>query len=159
MKKGKIILGLFLFSLVFFLLGYFRNYIFLTINDRASALYYNSPSPPLNGILSIFQSYNYSDLITAKWALTFLFTFLFAILSAITIYFVFNEKKYIYILLTLYAIIFVVSLLFILIGKLFTPFFYHGFNISRSLAHLEQSPVITIVLVLAIYYSKKLTKA
>jgi hypothetical protein len=149
---------LFLFSLCFFLLGYFRNYIFLTVNDRASALYYNSPSPPLNGILSILESYTYNGLITVKWILTFLFTFLFSILSAVTIYFVFKERKYIYTSFAIYTLVFIISLLFILIGKLFISFFYHGFNISRSLAHLEQSPVITIVLLLAIYYSRKTRK-
>jgi hypothetical protein len=155
MKKGRTTILFLLFAICFFTLGYFRNYIFLTVNDRASSVYYNTPSPPMTGIFTIFQSYNYNTLVTAKWVLTFLFTLLFTGLSAFSMHVVFHQRKYTNICLVFNGLIFALSLLFIAAGKMIYVFANYGFNISRSLAHLEQSPIITIILLLAVYYHKQ----
>jgi hypothetical protein len=154
-KKGKLLFILFLAGLAFFALGYFRNYMFLAINDRASALYYHTDSPQLNGLLRMFQYYDYNGLITAKWVLTFIFTVLFSVLSVLTVYAIFRNKQNLYLSIGMNAFVFIISLLFILPGKLFPAFASHGFSISRSLAHLVQSPIITLILLLAIYFNRK----
>ena len=154
MKKGRNIVLLLLFACCFFTLGYFRNYIFLTVNDRAAALMYNAQSPPMNGILSIFKSYTYTELITAKWILTFLFTVFFTALSALTVYIVFRNQHYTTVSLVFNGAIFICSLLFIACANLVQVFAHNGFIVSRSLEHFVQSPVPTIVIVLAIYYQK-----
>jgi len=156
MKKGKNILLLLFFACCFFILGYFRNYIFLTVNDRAAALVYNAQSPPMNGILSIFRSYTYTELITAKWILTFLFTVIFTALSAFTVYITFRNQQYRTVSIIFNGAIFICSLLFIGVATLVPAFARNGFIMSRSLEHFVQSPVPTIVIVLAIYYQKRM---
>ena len=157
MSRSKKAFVLILSGIAFFALGYFRNYIFLSINDRVSALYYNSASPPLTGILSIFRNYDYNSMQTVKWVLTCIFAVLFAALSVLTIYWLFHDKQFVFITSGLYAFIFILSLLFMLSGKIFTMFSTHGFGIARSLAHLEQSPVITFIMVLAVYFTKRIS--
>ncbi len=158
MRSRKIIIGLLFFSVCFFLLGYFRNYIFLSLNERASALYYNSPSPPLNGILSIFKSFSYDNILTAKWVLTFLFIAIYGIFTAIVIYFAYRKSTYVYLSLAGYFLLCLLSIIFAIAGKIITPFSRHGFNISRSLAHIGQSPVIIIIIFLGIYYYNEKNK-
>ena len=155
MKKGRILFYLVLFSFSFFLLGYFRNFIFLNINERSSLLYYKSAYSPLPTLLSMFESYDYNRLVAVKWMFTLSFTITYAILSAVTLYTIFKERDASFIALGLYAFVFTISLLFMIIGRLFLSFYLHGFNISRNLIHFEQSPVITLVLLLGIYYYKK----
>jgi hypothetical protein len=155
MKKGKAAFLLILFAFSFFALGYFRNYIFLAVNDRAAALYYHGESHPLNGILSIFKSFSYANLITIKWVLTFLFSLLFTILSGVTIYSVFQSKHYVYVSVAFNSLVFIFSLLFIAIGEIIHPFLNQAFVISRSISHFEQSPILTIILLSAIFFDKK----
>ena len=152
--KKKI--SIFLFILCFFILGYFRNYVFLSVNNRASALYYNEPTFVLSGFLSTFNKYSYNDLITVKWVLTLLFTLLFTFLSLATVYTIFRTRTYNYLCLGLNIFIFIISIFFILSGKIFSSFSNNGFVISRSLTHLEQSPIITFIIVMAVYYQRRL---
>jgi len=156
MKKANRILIFFLFASSFFILGYFRNYVFLSINNRASALYYNEPTFMLSGFLGIFNKYSYNDLITVKWVLTLLFTLLFTFLSLATVSTIFRSRTYNYLCLGINIFIFIVSMSFILAGKVFSSFSANGFIISRSFIHLEQSPIITLIIVMAIYYQNKL---
>ncbi len=155
MKKGRIAIGLILFSCSFFLLGYFRTYVFLNINERASLIYFKEQYPPFPGFLGAFEAYSYAQLNNLKWVLTFLFTITFASVSAFAIYVAFKQKALTYLTLGLYGFVFLISLLFMAIGLAYSPFYTHGFNISRSLIHFEQTPMIAIVLFLSIYYYKK----
>ncbi len=154
MKKGRTLFYLILFSLCFFFLGYFRNFIFLNINERASLLYYKSAYPPLPGFMNMFESYNYNQLVTAKWILTLSFTLIYALVSATSLYLVFNARQVAFIALGLYGLLFTISLVFIILGRVFLQFYIHGFSISRNITHFQQSPVITIVLLLGVYYYK-----
>ena len=155
MKKRKIITGLILFSLSFFLLGYFRSYVFLYLNARASLIYYHEPYTALPSVLSMFESFDYNKLLITKWLLTFMFSFLFGALSTLAIFFAFKEKKYVYLTIVSYTLVFIISLLFMLAGRLYPPFYHHCFNIARSLAHFQQSPMTAIVLLMSIYYYKR----
>jgi hypothetical protein len=154
-KRSKLITGLVLFSLSFFLLGYFRSYTFLYLNARASLIYYHEPYTALPPVLQMFESFDYGKLLITKWLLTFLFSFLFGILSVLAVFFTFLEKKYIYLTLASYALVFIISLLFMLAGRLYPPFYHHCFNIARSLAHFQQSPMTAIILLMSIYYYKQ----
>jgi hypothetical protein len=154
LKKGGILFYLILFSLCFFFLGYFRNFIFLNINERASLLYYKSAYPQFPSFMNMFESYNYNQLVTAKWILTFSFTLIYSLLSATALYVVFNQRQVAFITLGLYGLLFIISLIFIISGRIFLQFYVHGFSISRNITHFQQSPVITIVLLLGVYYYK-----
>jgi hypothetical protein len=143
------------FAAVFFILGYFRNFIFLSINNRASALYYNEPSFVLSGILSFFNQFSYKDLITLKWILTFLFSVFFTLLSLATVSTLFHNQQYNSLCLILNIFVIVISVIFIFSGRFIASFSNSGFVISRSLIHLEQSPIITLIMVMAIYYHNK----
>jgi hypothetical protein len=154
LKKDRVFFYLILFALGFFLLGYFRNFIFLNINERASLLYYHSAYPPLPYFMGMFEAFDYNKLVTLKWVLTLLFTVLYVLLSAITLYTIFNDRSAAFIALSLYSLLFLVSFAFVIAGRIFTQFYIHAFNISRNLTHFEQSPVITLMLLLGVYYYK-----
>jgi hypothetical protein len=152
MKKSKVIIGLVIFSVSFFMLGYFRSYVFLYLNARTSLIYYHEPYTALPPVLHMFESFDYGKLLLSKWLLTFLFTFLFGILSVTSIFFAFRQKKYTLLTIIVYALIFIASLLSMLVGRIYPSLYSHCFEISRGLEHFQQSPVITIALLLSIYY-------
>jgi hypothetical protein len=155
-KKSRVITGLAIFSLSFFLLGYFRSYVFLYLNARASLIYYHEPYTALPPVLSMFESFDYGKLLTSKWLLTFLFTFLFGTLAVLSIFFAFRQKKYTILTIVVYALIFMVSLLSIMVGRFYPPLYSHCFEISRGLEHFQQSPMIAIILLLSIYYFRQM---
>lgn len=155
MNKNKTILQLVLFSLCFFVLGYFRYAVFLNINERASLIYYKSTYPALPSFLSTFEHYNYADLIYLKWAFTLSFTLLYALLSAYALKVVFNARTHAYTALGFYGFLFLISMLFVITATLIPTFNAHGYNIARSLSHFEQSPIIALLLLIAIYAYKR----
>jgi len=144
-----------LLAILFFFLGYYRNNVFVSINERMACLYWRTAYPPLKGPLALFESCTYDTLITIKWLLTFGFTLVFTLLSIYTLNAVFKSRMYTQLCIVVYAGLFAVSLLFMVADKLIPGFNVHGYNISRSLMHLAQSPVLTFVLLLGIYFYRK----
>jgi|SRR6185312_4638530 len=142
-------------AFVFFFLGYYRNNVFVALNERMSCLYWHSAYPPLTGPLSIFESSSYSTLIVVKWIFTFGFTFVFALISAYTLRTIYGNWSYTKVCFAVYGAVFAVSLLFMVADRVIPGFNVHGYNIARNIMHLAQSPILAGIMLLGIYVYQK----
>ena len=70
----KVLIGLSVVGVV--LLGFFREFIFIHINEHLFALWYDEPSRALQS-LPILEIFDYETLYASKWILTVLFAGLF----------------------------------------------------------------------------------
>jgi hypothetical protein len=154
MKARRLIIAIALIC-AFYFLGYIRNYIFVTINGQASATYYNSPAPPLNGFMTFIGSKNYNWLLNLKWVLTLSFTVIYCSLSMLSVFLLTRNKSFAKISLLLYAFLLVVSASFMAIGYVIYSFSPHAYSLARSIMHLGQSPLITLLILAGLYFYKK----
>jgi len=154
MKKNTIPLAL----LIIFccLLGYFRNFVFLSINSQMSSVYYHDSFPILPSAMQFITHMDYTQLIRLKWILTFLFALIFCITATGSIYLIYKKKIYVFVCIVLYGTLFLVSTIFMLCGYLWNSFSLHAYNIARNIIHIGQSPFTILLLIMVIYYHKRL---
>lgn len=150
-KKGfYIIISIF----VFFLLGYFRDYLFVNIND---ALYYISHNSfpvqhSVDNKLTILLELSYSQLYYTKWMLTIIFSAAFLILSMGTLKFFFAKEKYFQPLLFIYIFLIIISSALTLLGILLKDNTW-TYKISRFLMGISQSPLPLMIIIFALKLS------
>lgn len=152
MKARNIAVAI-LFVIAFFALGYFRNFIFLTVNEYASATYYHTQPPTLPGFLSFAADKSYPWLLNLKWVLTFLFLLIYCALSAFTALIVMKQKHIAIYCIIAYSLILSLALLLMGVGYIFHTFSHHAFNIARSIVHLGHSPIPIVLILCGTYFS------
>jgi hypothetical protein len=111
------------------LLGYLRDYIFVSINSSIDS------GADGGGNLSLL-----------KWVLTFLFCVFYLFLTSAFLKVLFNEKKYFILPVLCYALLIGVSLLTAGIGYFFSSF-EHVYPFIRMVMGVAQSPIILMVLI------------
>jgi len=143
-RNAKIITALLV--LLFILTGFFREFVFLNVNEQMRVTYYNSPDNFVSPSMHWLGSISYTSLYYLKWILTAVFILIFAGMAAVIVKLIFQDKKLIRISILTYLLIFATSFLFYLIGALFgnTETTY---AIARFLAGLAESPALLIILV------------
>ncbi len=150
-KSIKILLLIFI-VIIFYLLGYLRNYIFLFLNADAASIWYNEAPLIPPHLLGFTTGMSYEAIERLKWILTFTFYLLFFSVTLITIYLLFRNKVYLRLCAFLYGVLLFISFLFVCTGYAIHNFAMHAYNISRSLMHIGQSPFIPLLLFIIIYY-------
>jgi hypothetical protein len=145
-RKTKLIASCLI--LVFILAGFFREFVFLNVNEQMRVTYYKVSDSHVAPGMTWLNAFSYTTLYYMKWLLTAAFTFLFAILSAITIKVVFNDKKLVRIGIYTYGIVFLASFFFFLVGA-FSGNTETTYSIARFLAGLIESPAMLIILLSA----------
>jgi hypothetical protein len=157
MNKNRLIKisKLVVITILMYFLGYLRNFIFLTINDESSAVYYHDTRPFPPGFMSFISTMDYKHLLQLKLVLTILFAVLFFLIAFLGISMLFKEKKYRQLAAIFYGSLFFISALFVLTGILFPSFSDHAYNISRNLMHIAQSPFTILFLFMIIYYHRR----
>jgi hypothetical protein len=145
-RKTKLIASCLI--LVFILTGFFREFVFLNVNEQMRVTYYKVSDSHVAPGMMWLNAFSYTTLYYMKWLLTAAFTFLFAILSAITIKVVFNDKKLVRIGIYTYGIVFLASFFFFLVGA-FSGNTETTYSIARFLAGLIESPAMLIILLSA----------
>jgi hypothetical protein len=145
-RKTKLIASCLI--LVFILTGFFREFVFLNVNEQMRVTYYKVSDSHVAPGMTWLNAFSYTTLYYMKWLLTAAFTFLFAILSAITINVVFNDKKLVRIGIYTYGIVFLASFFFFLVGA-FSGNTETTYSIARFLAGLIESPAMLIILLSA----------
>jgi len=160
MNQTRLIkISLLVFTLVLvYLLGYFRNFVFETINGQTSAVYYHDTRPVLPGFLEFLSDKDYKCLIRIKTVLTVFFAIAYFLMALLSIHQIYKEKTYNKLCGVFYGSLFLISLLFILIGVIFPSFSDHAFNIARNLMHIAQSPFTILLILMVIYSSKRVLK-
>jgi len=158
MKTRKII-TITLLVCTFYILGYIRYSLFLTVNEQAADVFYHASPPQLNSLLSFLNSKSYNWLLNFKWGLTLLFTIIYCIFSSFSVFILFKNKSYIKICILLYSSMLIVSAIFIGIGYIFQDFSHHAFNLARNIMHLGQSPLITLLILAGLYFYRNFESA
>ncbi|CAG0952712.1 MAG: hypothetical protein HND27_04705 [Bacteroidetes bacterium] len=142
-----------LFFLLIFLVGYFREAVFLVLNT----VIHNYPFP-YNAVYSKPPNFLYeistSHLLLLKWVLTGAFSLLFMAFTMGLIHLYFKHKEYNKLVLWVYALLLVVSGFITLLG-LITGHFEDVYTFSRFVVGLAQSPLTSLVLFVFIYFKSK----
>jgi hypothetical protein len=156
MNKNRLIKlsKLVVITILMYFLGYLRDFIFVTINDESSAVYYHDIRPVLPDFMNFISTMDYKHLLQLKLLFTILFALLFFLIAFFGIYLLFKEKTYRQLCAIFYVSLFLVSSLFVITGIAFPSFSDHAYNISRNLMHIAQSPFTILFLFMVIYYHK-----
>ena len=133
--KKKIFTALLVICII--VLGFLREYIFVSINEKTGM------GPGGSGSLFIW-----------KWVLTFVFSLLYFFLSAAILLALFNSKKYIWLAAGIYAALFIFALIAGACGYLFFSF-EKAYPFVRTILGIAQSPIVMIILVPACFFSVK----
>src|ERR1041385_3056093 len=91
-KSGKKIIIL-LLILFYIAAGFFREFIFLNINEQSRITYYHDTDSHVAASMQWLSGLSYATLYYSKWALTLLFTFFFTFLATVIIRLWFADKK------------------------------------------------------------------
>jgi hypothetical protein len=128
------------------LLGYYRDFVFKTINSVIQAKDYDAQftSPPT---LQFLDRWSYEGLIKLKWALTLLFTLAYLSIALFTVKVVFDKRKYARITIGVYAVVTLLSGLLMLVGHVFEGLSGRMYELSLYLMSTAQSPVILMILI------------
>lgn len=126
-------------------LGFFREFVFLNINEQMRVAYYNSPDSHLAPALSFLGNYGYNTLYYLKWPLTFAFAVLFCALAVFVIRIGFATSHYTRLVIMAFAGVFLLGALLFLAGWLFNSN-ATVYDLSRFLAGLVESPVLLLML-------------
>lgn len=137
---------LILIILALLLLGYYRDFIFRTINSMLQAMDYKADyTPPVS--MKFLKGCSYDALTNLKWLLTLVFSLVYLLLALITMKILFNNRKYRNMTIGVYLAILLVSGIFMLCGLLFESTSARMYEFSRYLMGMAQSPIILMILI------------
>lgn len=134
-----------LLILFYILSGFFREFIFLNINEQSRVTYWHDTDSHVAPSLSWLSHYSYTTLYYSKWILTFVFAAYFATLASITIHIAFSEKSKTKMTLIAYACVFIAGLLFYMAGSIVGNR-EATYDMARFLAGLTETPGLLIIL-------------
>ena len=134
--------------LVFFATGFWREFVFLNVNEQMRVAYYDSPDTHLAPSMEWLTSFSYEQLYWLKWPLTMGFTALFGVYSITIVRLIFHERSYQTLTLWAYIVVFAGSFLFFGIGWFLNSYEF-AYTIARFLAGLIETPAMLAILVAA----------
>jgi hypothetical protein len=128
------------------LLGYYRDFVFRTINSMLQARdYETSYHPPFS--MKFMENFSYNGLINLKWILTLMFSFLYLLVALITLKILFSNRRYTYVTIGVYVALTMVSGLFMLCGLLLESTSARMYEFARYLMGMAQSPIVLMILI------------
>ncbi|HLG02618.1 MAG TPA: hypothetical protein VI731_03425 [Bacteroidia bacterium] len=146
---------LFLLAIVYVASGFFREFIFLNINEQMRVTYYAAADSQVASSMQWLSACSYPQLYYSKWPLTLLFAGWFAFLAAVIVSLGFRNKIYERITWLAYAGAFLLGFLFYAAGAMTgsTAFTY---DIARFLAGLVETPAMLVILVASFLAHKRM---
>lgn len=135
-------------------LGFFREFIFLNVNEQMRVTYYHATDSHLSPVLNVLTSFSYAQLYYSKWPLTLLFAALFCLLAVVVIRTAFHTKVYTKLILLAYSSVFILGALLFFAGTLLGNS-TAVYDLSRFLAGLVESPLLLLMLGAGILYYRK----
>jgi len=132
--------------ILFILTGFFREFVFLNINEQMRVTYYHSPDPHVAPSMQWLSAFDYATLYYLKWPLTLAFAAVFATYAALTVRLMFRDKLYVRVTWLAYAGVFTLSFVFFGIGLL-SGSREATYDIARFLAGIIETPAMLVVLV------------
>jgi hypothetical protein len=137
----------FFFLFLFWLLGYFREFFFVNLNNIMYLKYYGHTTLPIPSVMSVFNSFSYGTLYFSKYFFTIIWMSLFFFINYFAVKKIGTEKKMTRYLLYAYAVL-------LILAGISTAYGYFiknrlsddEYTISRWLIGIAQSPIICLIL-------------
>lgn len=147
LKRNLLLL---LLAVAYLVTGFFREFLFVNINQRIWELYQHQQTTQIYPSLHFLTNFSGNTLYYSKWPLTLLFTAIFAAFACAIVHLLFHERKYLRWTVLAYAAVFFTGLLFAGIGAL-SGHFSDLYTVARFLADIVEKPVMIIILIPAFY--------
>lgn len=143
------ILWAFIASTLLVTTGFFREFIFVNINEQLRFLYYGSDESYLSPHLELLTHFTYNQLYYLKWILTVVFSLVFLFESSWLVKSIFGGFY-------LKELTFIYALLFLVSASLYIPFFIagnveQGYILARFFMGIAQSPLPVMLLIPAVF--------
>lgn len=137
-----------LFFILFAVLGYYREYFFVSYNHLLFIKYFKLGDSTPNEITLHFYNNDYSTLYYLKYFFTIISVISFLLVSVLAVKFIFNSKKIIKWTINSYLILLTLAGLSMLYGYFVKNRLQDDeYTLSRWLVGIAQSPLIIIILV------------
>lgn len=137
-------------------LGFFREFVFININEQMRVTYYHASDSHVAGMFRFLEGYSYATLYYLKWPLTLFFAALFAGITSLIIRYWFPGKNYTRVVFFTFGAIFLLAFLLFMLGWL-TGADYFFYTLARFLVGLAESPALLAVLIPAFYLTAETT--
>ena len=145
MKKA--LLYLFVLFVIFAILGFTREFLFVNINKQLYTLYYGYNDAPVAPSLHILTSFSYETLYYAKYPLTLLYAVLYFLTTYLALRIIAPDKKF-----SRWAV-YIYALLLILSGSVMAWGYFvnhhldnEEYSFSRWVMGIAQSPLVAFFL-------------
>lgn len=153
----KIILTYIFFLLVFALLGFSREFIFVHMNDRLYSLYYGHQDSVLPNSLEFLKNFDYSTIYYSKYFLTLTYYLAYLIVTYQSIRKICYEKALAKFSIYIYLLILIISfIIFILSYILHNQINEAEYTLIRWLMGIAQSPLIAFFMIASFSLYKKM---
>lgn len=134
--------------------GFFREFMFVNINEQLSFLYYGSDVSYMSPRLAFLSTWSYDNLYYLKWILTLVFSAVFLLESALL-------AKVLFASYHLKELLFIYVLLLSISVVLYLPFFLagngeQGYILARFFMGIAQSPLPAMLLIPALFLRKRM---
>ncbi|GAB4140600.1 MAG: hypothetical protein Fur0041_15760 [Bacteroidia bacterium] len=133
------------FILIFVLSGFFREFVFLNINEQIRITYYQVSDGNVAPMMQWLSGLSYPQLYYSKWILTFAFSVYFCLFAAFIIRTIFGNPVYTKTTYFVYGAVFLVSVFFYAAGWL-AGNTETTYDIARFLAGLLETPAMLVIL-------------
>lgn len=144
-----------LLFLVFMILGFSRDYLFVNINYQAGKTYYHRIDDyHVAEGLKFLESWSYTKLYYSKWILTVIYMLMYGSITIMGIHLTFKNRQYNRYTFLIYALLFVLAALVYISGNHLLSV-DRAYTISRQIMGWLQSPIIAMILFPAFYLSEK----
>ncbi len=152
-NKNLLLFKLSILVILFVLVGFLREHIFVQINYRLGYLRTLDPSYDPYMTLPFIRDLSFSTLYYGKFVLTLLFSLIYMLLGYTLINMLFHNSVFNKYTIALFLLVIFISFILYLTGYLYNDI-YSSYEIARYLAGLVQSPIIPMVLVLVFKFGK-----
>ena len=144
----KLNIKVFLFLLLFGVLGYFREFFFVQINNILYQKYYGTETTlPVASVMKVFQFFSYSNLYYSKYLFTIFWAVLFYFFNLLAIKTLSKNIALIKFLNYGYLILFILAAISMAYGILINNHMEDSeYTLSRWLLGIAQSPIICLIL-------------
>ena len=136
--------------MLFAILGFSREFIFVNINAQLFDLFYGHTDFKLPNSLSYFASMNYNKLYYLKYVLTLLYYIIYFVVTYFAVKIICVDKKYTRLIIYIYALLLLLSVISMAYNYIFNSNLDGDeYTFSRWLMGIAQSPLVAFFMIAA----------
>ncbi len=155
-KKILIYLGI---LVLFALLGFSREFLFVNINNQLYKLYYGHSNLPIPSSLSFITTIDYTTLFYSKYGLTVLFFSFYLGISYLSVKIITKDKKMSRWIIYIYALLLILSAITMLYNYFINKNLSGSeYTFSRWLMGIAQSPLVAFFIIASHTLNEKIIK-